>query len=131
MFFNCVKDTLNYWSRLEVQDFFKIIIKTLKQSAWKMHSSFHNHLLFFWAFLFFKTELVTQVFITDMQVKIWKSLYTFKWIHIEIIFLGSKMSNFNLNTYSLQYVRVLELYTRKVCEMLVNKHSKTIECIKN
>ena len=25
----------------------KIIIKTLKQSAWKMHRSFHNHLLFF------------------------------------------------------------------------------------
>ena len=28
-------------------------------------------------FYFFKTKSVTQIFITDMQVKAWKSLYTF------------------------------------------------------
>ena len=28
-------------------------------------------------------------------------------------------------------VRILELYTRKVCEMFVCKHSETIEYIKN
>ena len=33
--------------------------------------------------------------------------------------------------YSFQYVQILELYTRKVCEMFVDKHSETIEYIKN
>ena len=33
--------------------------------------------------------------------------------------------------YSFQCVQILELFTREVCEMFVNKHSKTIEYIKN
>ena len=34
------------------------------------------------AFLFFKTKPMTQVFITDMQVKAWKSLYAFIFVWI-------------------------------------------------
>ena len=32
--------------------------------------------------------------------------------------------------YSFQCVRILELFTRKVCEMFVNKHRKTIKYVK-
>ena len=39
-----------------------------------------------WAFLSFKTKSVTQVFITDIQAKIWKSLYAFIFIWICIYF---------------------------------------------
>ena len=38
-----------------------------------------------WAFLSFKTKSVTQVFITDIQAKIWKSLYAF--ISFEYVFI--------------------------------------------
>ena len=41
-----------------------------------------------------------------------------------------------MNTYSNENftnfeLRIFKLYTCKVCEMFVNKHSKTIEYIKN
>ena len=49
-----------------------------------MNKILDNHLLCFWAILSFEINPVTQVFVTDMQVKIWKSFYAFKWIHIEI-----------------------------------------------
>ena len=39
-----------------------------------------------WAFLSFKTKPVTQVFITDIQAKIWKSLYAFIFVWICIYF---------------------------------------------
>ena len=47
-----------------------------------MNKTFNN----FWAFLFFKTKPVTQVFITDIQAKIWKSLYAFIFVWICIYF---------------------------------------------
>ena len=28
-------------------------------------------------------------------------------------------------------LEILELYTRKICEMFVYKHAETIECLKN
>ena len=40
----------------------------------------------FWAFLSYKTKHVTQVFITDIQVKIWKSFYAFIFVWICIYF---------------------------------------------
>ena len=39
-----------------------------------------------WAFLSFKTKPVTQVFFTDIQAKIWKSLYAFIFVSICIYF---------------------------------------------
>ena len=38
-----------------------------------------------WAFLSFKTKSVTQVFITDIQAKIWKSFYAL--ISFEYVYL--------------------------------------------
>ena len=132
MFLNCVKDTLNCWNHLlYAWEFLKIIIKTLRQSAGKMNRSFHNHLLFLWAFLFFKTKFVTQVFITEMPVKMWKSLYIFKWIHNEENILTIKNVKLSFEYVFIQCVRILESFTRKVCEIFLNKHRKTIECIKN
>ena len=39
-----------------------------------------------WAFLSFKTKPVRQVFITDIQAKIWKSLYAFIFVWIYVYF---------------------------------------------
>ena len=41
------------------------------------------------------------------------------------------MNTHSNENFSFLIVRILELYTRKVCEMFVNKHSETIEYIKN
>ena len=43
-----------------------------------------------WAFLSFKTKPVKQVFITDIQAKIWKSLYGFIFVWISIYFRAYK-----------------------------------------
>ena len=41
------------------------------------------------------------------------------------------MNSYSNENFTLLIVRIFELYTRKVCEMFVNKHSETIEHIKN
>ena len=41
------------------------------------------------------------------------------------------MNTYANENFAFLIVRILELYTRKVCEMFVNKHSETIEYIKN
>ena len=41
-----------------------------------------------------------------------------------------EMINLNEN-FSFLIVRILDLYTHKVCEIFVYKHSETIEYIKN
>ena len=41
------------------------------------------------------------------------------------------MNTYSNENFTFLIVRILELYTRKVCEMFVNKHSETIEYIKN
>ena len=33
--------------------------------------------------------------------------------------------------FALSILRIIELFTRKVCEMFVYKHTKTIEYVKN
>ena len=43
-----------------------------------------------WAFLSFKAKSVTQVFIPDIQAKIWKSLYSFIFVWICIYFSAYK-----------------------------------------
>ena len=35
------------------------------------------------------------------------------------------------DNFTLLIARIFELYTRKVCEMFINKHSEKIEYIKN
>ena len=41
------------------------------------------------------------------------------------------MNTYSNENFTLLIVKTFELYTRKVCEMVVNKHSETIEYIKN
>ena len=41
------------------------------------------------------------------------------------------MNTYSNENFTFLIVRILELYTRKVCEMFVNKHSETREYIKN
>ena len=41
------------------------------------------------------------------------------------------MNKYSNENFAFLIVTILELYTRKVCEMFVNKHSETIEYIKN
>ena len=41
------------------------------------------------------------------------------------------MNTYSNENFAILIVRILELHTRKVCEMFVNKHSETIEYIKN
>ena len=53
-------------------EFFKSYHKDINAICEKYENDFQC-----WAFLSFKTKFVTQVFITDIQAKIWKSLYAF------------------------------------------------------
>ena len=41
------------------------------------------------------------------------------------------MNTYSNENFTFLIVRILELYTHKVCEMFVNKHRETIEYIKN
>ena len=41
------------------------------------------------------------------------------------------MNTYSNKNFTFLIVRILKLYTLKVCEMPVNKHSETIEYIKN
>ena len=41
------------------------------------------------------------------------------------------MNVYSNENFAILIVRILELYTRKVCEMFVYKHSETIKYIKN
>ena len=57
--------------------------------------------------------------------------YIFKWIHIEVnTYWNEYIFNLILIQMKISRVRILELYTCKVCEMFVNKHSETTEYIK-
>ena len=42
-----------------------------------------------------------------------------------------QMNKYSNENFTLLIVRIFKLYTRKVCEMFVKKHSETIEYIKN
>ena len=53
-------------------------------------------------------------------MQIWKSTYTF-------VFIQKDYSE----KFALLILRILELYTRKVYEMFVYKHTQTIEYVKN
>ena len=41
------------------------------------------------------------------------------------------MNKYSNENFTLLIERIFELYTCKVCEMFLNKHSETIEYIKN
>ena len=41
------------------------------------------------------------------------------------------MNTYSNENFTLFIEKIFELYTRKVCEMFVSKHSETIEYIKN
>ena len=41
------------------------------------------------------------------------------------------MNIYSNENFAFLIVRILELHTRKVCEMFANKHNETIEYIKN
>ena len=41
------------------------------------------------------------------------------------------MNTYSNENFAFSIVRILELCTHKVCKMFVNKHSETIEYIKN
>ena len=83
-------------------------------------------LLIFLSVLFFKSKLVTQVFITNMRVKnMCIKEYTLKRIHIEINILAIKTTKFSFeyvfiwiyirfNMYSFWNLQIFELYTCKV-----------------
>ena len=84
MFLNCVKDTLNYWALLYIDlGFFKNYHKDIKTVCKEYEEDFWYFFYFLWALLSFKSKYVMQVFITDIQVKIWKS-FLFEYIFVSV-----------------------------------------------
>ena len=53
-------------------------------------------------------------------MQIWKSPYTFVF-----------MQKWYAENFAFLFLRILELYNRKVCEMFVYKHTEAIEYVKN
>ena len=53
-------------------------------------------------------------------LQIWKSSYMFVF-----------MRKWNPEKFALLFLRILELYIRKVCEMFIYKRTETIEYVKN
>ena len=53
-------------------------------------------------------------------MRIWKYSYMFVFIQ----------KNF-LENFAFLFLRILELYTSKICEMFVYKHTENIEYVKN
>ena len=56
----------------------------------------------------------------DTLMQIWKSPYIF-------VFIRKKYAE----NFAFLFLRILELYNRKVCEMFVYKHTETTEYVKN
>ena len=61
-----------------------------------------------------------QFFIKGTVMQIWKSTHAFVFT-----------SKYYPENLAFLILRILELYTRKVCEMFVYKHTETIEYVKN
>ena len=72
MFLNCVKKYPKLLKSSIGLEFFKNYHKDIKVMCEENEKDFQC-----WAFLPFKAKPVTQVFITDIQPKIWKSFYGF------------------------------------------------------